>query len=239
MIDDAGGADGRGALVVGSASWHPGVIGIVASRIVEAYHRPAIVVALAGEVGQGSGRSIAGFDLYEALRACSDGLTSFGGHKAAAGLKLPAGALAAFAERFNDHCLGALTAELLCKELVIDAEVQLGQLTIKAVEAIDALEPFGIGNPRPILVANGVRLVGEPRVVGERKNHVQLRLAQGDVTLKGVAWNMADRMRKLAAGTLCSLAFHPSINEWNGRREVQLEVKDFQLAQEGAHARTA
>jgi len=239
MIDDAGGADGRGALVVGSASWHPGVIGIVASRIVEAYHRPAIVVALAGEVGQGSGRSIAGFDLYEALRACSDGLTSFGGHKAAAGLKLPAGALAAFAERFNDHCLGALTAELLCKELVIDAEVQLGQLTIKAVEAIETLEPFGIGNPRPILVANGVRLVGEPRVVGERKNHVQLRLAQGDVTVKGVAWNMADRMRKLAAGTLCSLAFHPSINEWNGRREVQLEVKDFQLAQEGAHARTA
>ena len=238
-IDAAGGAEGRGGLVVGHDGWHAGVIGIVASRIAETYHRPSIVVALADGHGQGSGRSIAGFDLYEALRACSDGLTSFGGHRAAAGLRIPAAGLAAFAERFDEHCLGALTPEALVRELVIDAEVRLAELSLSTVEAIETLEPFGLGNPRPLLIAQGLRVVGEPRIVGERKNHVQLRVSQGDVTLKAVAWNMADRLRGVTPGDSVALAFHPSINEWNNRRDVQLEVKDVKLAQEEAHARTA
>ena len=175
-------------------------------------------------------RSIPGFNLYEAIRACSDGLLGFGGHAAAAGLKLPGAAFSAFAERFDQHCRTALTPEQKQKELVLDAEVPLGVLTLKVVAAIDDLEPYGIGNPRPVLLAEGVRVVGAPRVVGERKNHLQLRLAQGGVVCKAIAWNMAERAGALTAGTACSIAFLPSINEWNGRREVQLEVKDFQVA---------
>ncbi len=238
-IDEAGGAEGRGALVVGGEGWHPGVIGIVASRVVETYHRPAIVVALADGFGQGSGRSISGFDLYEALRACSGALTSFGGHRAAAGLRLPADALPAFAEQFDAHCLGLLTPEALVKELEIDAEIRLGELTLASIEGIEALEPFGMGNPRPLLSAQGLRVVGEPRFVGERKNHIQVRFSQGNLTAKAVGWNLAERLRGLTSGTACAVAFHPSINEWNGRREVQLEIKDVKFAQDEVHSRTA
>lgn len=236
MLGAAGGLGDRGAVVLGRRGWHPGVLGIVASRMVDVYHRPSIVVALTDEQGQGSARSIPGFNLYEAIRACSEGLLGFGGHAAAAGLKLPSASFGAFAERFDQHCRTTLTPEQLRKELILDAEVPLGVLTPRVVEGIDALEPYGLGNPRPLLLAEGVRIVGEPRVVGERKNHLQLRLTQGGVTFKGIAWNMADRAKALAAGTVCSIAFLPSINEWNGRREVQLEIKDFQIATGDDHA---
>jgi single-stranded-DNA-specific exonuclease len=236
LVRALGGSTDRGAVVVGRTGWHPGVIGIVAGRLMETYHRPTIVVALGDEVGQGSARSIPGFDLYEALRNCSEGLLGFGGHRAAAGLKLPVGRFAEFAERFDTHCRGVLLPEQLQKTLTIDAEVLLGQLTPSVVDEIDRLEPYGVGNPRPVLVATGVRVLGEPRVVGPQQNHVQVRFGQGSSSARGVAWNMAERARALAPGMVCSVAFHPSINEWNGRREVQLEIKDFQLDEAGTHA---
>jgi single-stranded-DNA-specific exonuclease len=236
MIADQGGLNGRGAIVLGRAGWHPGVIGIVAGRLAETYHRPAIVVALTDEIGQGSGRSITGLNLYEAIKQCSEGLLGFGGHSAAAGLKLPAALFPAFAERFDGHCRGVLTPEQLQKTLTIDAEVPLGMLTSRVVEEIESLEPYGIGNPRPMLVASGVRVMGDPRIVGDRKNHLQLKFSQGSAVVKAIGWNLAERGKKLAANTLCSVAFHAAINEWNGRREVQLEVKDFQLDEVGDHA---
>lgn len=236
MIKAQGGLGERGAIVLGREGWHPGVIGIVASRLMETYHRPALIVSLGEEVGQGSARSIPGFDLYEALKACSDGLLAFGGHKAAAGLRIPTGLFPAFAERFDQHCRVALTHEQLQKVLTIDAEVLLGELSTRVIEEIEKLEPHGIGNPRPLLVVNRVKVLGEPKVVGARQNHLQLRVAQGDVVVKAIAWNMAERGKKLKADTVCSLAFHAAINEWQGRREVQLEVRDFQLEEASEHA---
>jgi len=233
LIAAQGGPKGRGAIVVGREGWHPGVIGIVASRLVETYHRPAIVVALGDEHGQGSARSIAGFDLYEAIRSCSGGLTAFGGHAAAAGLKFPRAHFDEFALMFEAHCREALTPEQLLKSIHIDAEVLLGILTTRVVEAIETLEPHGIGNPKPMLVANGVRVVGDPKACGERKNHLQVRFSQGGTVLKAIGWNLAERGKSLVAGTLCSVAFHPSINDWNGRRDVQLELKDFRIEGEG------
>jgi single-stranded-DNA-specific exonuclease len=236
IIEARGGSTSLGALVVGKAGWHPGVIGIVAGRIAETYHRPAVVVALGDEVGQGSARSIPGFNLYDAISACSDGLLGFGGHSAAAGLRLPTAQFDAFAARFESHCRGSISSEQLEKVVDIDAEVPLGALTTRVVEEIEWLEPHGIGNQRPLLVATRVKVLGEPKVVGAWQNHLQLRLSQGDVTLKAIAWNMADRGKKLAANSVCSLAFHASINEWNGRREVQLEIKDFRLDEASEHA---
>lgn len=238
LVDAAGGSSERGAIVVGHPGWHPGVIGIVASRLVEAYHRPTVVVALGAELAQGSARSVPGFDLYEALSACSEGLTAFGGHRAAAGLKLPPGHFPAFAERFVAHCSEHLTREQRQKVLTIDAEVRLAELSTKLIEAIDELEPYGMGNPRPVLMAGPVRLVGEPRIVGERQNHMQLRFAQGPTVVKAIGWNLASRARELQPGALCAVAFGPSINEWNGRREVQLELKDFRLVSEDGHPRS-
>ncbi|MBV8075557.1 MAG: single-stranded-DNA-specific exonuclease RecJ [Planctomycetaceae bacterium] len=235
LIAAQGGLEDRGAIVLGRPGWHPGVIGIVAGRLVETYHRPTILVALGDEIGQGSARSITGLDLYAAIKACSEGLIGFGGHKAAAGLKLPIGHLPVFAERFERHCRASLTAEQFQKVLTIDAEVLLGTLTLKVVEEIEMLEPHGIGNPSPLLLASNVRILGDPRPVGERKNHLQLRVTQGGQVVKAIAWNMAEKGKKLAADTPCSLVFQPSISEWRGKREVQLEVKDFQLEETGEY----
>ncbi|WP_152050565.1 single-stranded-DNA-specific exonuclease RecJ [Tautonia marina] len=241
MVDALGGLGDRGAVVLGHPKWHPGVIGIVAGRLAELYHRPSIVMALRDDLCQGSGRSIPGFDLYDAIRSCSDGLLGFGGHRAAAGLRMKPSDFPSFAERFDLHCRGALTEEQKHRRLDIDAEVRLADLSLKIVEWIEALEPYGIGNPRPILSTTGVRIMGQPRIVGERKNHVQLRLSQNGTTVKAIAWNMAERLGSLAAGTECAVAFLPSINEWNGRREVQLEIRDVQVGTGGeqTHARSA
>lgn len=232
MVEAMGGSTDRGALVLGKRGWHPGVIGIVASRLVETYHRPSIVVELGDELCQGSARSVPGFDLYEAIRACADGLIGFGGHAAAAGVKMNEPHFAVFAERFNEHCLAALTADQKQKTLRIDDEVSLATLTPKVIDEIEQLEPFGISNPRPLLMASNVRILGEPRTVGERKNHLQIKFLQDEVVVKAIAWNMADRAKALTANTVCSIVFQPSINEWNGRREVQLEIKDFAVSGE-------
>ena len=227
MIKAEGGLKERRAIVLGRKGWHPGVIGIVASRLVDYYQRPTVIVAFGDEFAQGSARSVTGFNLYEAIRDCSEGLIGFGGHAAAAGLKLTESHFPTFAQRFEERCRTALTAEHLHKVLVIDAEVPLGVLSVPVVNEIERLEPHGMGNPRPLLLASQVRIMGEPRIVGELKNHLQLRMVQGNSQIKAIGWNMAEKARELTANTSCSIVFHPSINEWNGRRDVQLELKDL------------
>jgi single-stranded-DNA-specific exonuclease len=239
-IIEQGGLGDRGAIVLGRPGWHAGVIGIVASRLVDLYHRPTVVLSLDNGQAQGSARSVPGFNLYEALSACSTLLTSFGGHAAAAGLKLPATALPTFSEQFDGHCRSSLTKEQLQKVLHIDAEVPLGTFTTSLVEQIEGLEPYGIGNPRPLFLAEGVKIVGTPRVVGEKRSGVQLKFSQrGGQALKAIAWSQVDRLKALEAGTSCAIVFEPQINEWNNRREVQLQIKDLRTeAEDAAHART-
>jgi single-stranded-DNA-specific exonuclease len=229
MIKDSGGVGDKRAIVLGKKGWHTGVIGIVAGRLAEIYHRPTIVVSFGEEFAQGSARSISGFNLYDAIKECADVLIAFGGHAAAAGLKLKEDQFAAFAERFLGHCGRTLAGEILERALTIDAEVPLGVLTFRVVEEIEKLEPHGVGNPRPLLLTHGALVAGEPRAVGDQKNHLQLRLRQGDVECKAIGWNLVERGKCLVAGAIGSFVFHPSINEWNERREVQLEIKDFAL----------
>lgn len=234
LIEQSGGLHGRGAIVVGKAGWHPGVIGIVASRLVETYHRPTIVVALGDTEGQGSARSIPGFNLIEALRGCSEGLIRCGGHAAAAGLRVAVTEFDGFAGRFDQHCRGLLTPEHLRKTLWIDAETPLAAIDLKLVEQVGRLEPYGVGNPKPVLMTDRVTVVGEPKRVGDRQQHLQLRVAQGGPPLKVIAWNLAERGQALKAGDVCSIAYEPSVNEWQGRREVQLVLKDFQNVTQAA-----
>ncbi|MBV8486991.1 MAG: single-stranded-DNA-specific exonuclease RecJ [Planctomycetaceae bacterium] len=236
MIRERGGLGDRGAIVLGKKGWHAGVIGIVASRLVEIYNRPTVIVAFGDDFAQGSARSVPGFNLYEAIRDCSDGLLAFGGHAAAAGLKLTESHFPVFAGRFEEHCRKTLEPEQLQKKLVIDAEVPLGVLTLNVVEEVEKLEPYGIGNPRPLLLATGVQVVGPPRPVGDQKNHVQLRFLQGNTQHKAIGWNMVEKTRMLEPGTICSIVFHPCINEWNGRKEVQLEIKDLAVQVDQATA---
>jgi single-stranded-DNA-specific exonuclease len=226
-LQSDGGASDRAAIVLAGEGWHPGVIGIVAGRLAEDYHRPAVVLSLGDSIAQGSARSIPGFDLYEAITDCAEGLLGFGGHAAAAGLKLDRDQVPAFAERFEQRCRRSLSDEQLERVLSIDAEVMLGTLNLGVVEEIERLEPYGIGNAKPLLLASNLQVVGEPRPVGEHKNHLQLRLQDGGVVMKAIGWKLAERGKVLSSGTRCAVVFHPSINEWNHRREVQLEIRDF------------
>jgi single-stranded-DNA-specific exonuclease len=234
MIEAAGGLADRRSIVLASPGWHPGVIGIVAGRLAEFYHRPSIVLAQGDTVAQGSARSIPGFDLYEAIKECAGPLMTFGGHSAAAGLKVTCENIATFATLFEERCRDTLSPEHLERVLLLDAEVPLGALSLRVVEEMDRLEPYGVGNPKPLLLAGQLEVVGQPRIVGDHKNHLQLRVRQGSTIMKAIGWNMAERGKALAAGTPCSLVFHPSINEWNNHREVQLEIRDFAIDAPGA-----
>jgi single-stranded-DNA-specific exonuclease len=223
------------ALVLASPDWHGGVIGIVAGRLAEQYARPALLIALRKEqgdgppVGQGSGRSIAGFPLHEALQACSDVLMSHGGHKAAAGFRVRADSVDLFRERFLAVAQTFFPSGLPAPRLVLDAEIPLSALTLGLVKDIDRLEPYGSENHRPLFLAGGLQIANEPRRMGEGERHLNFRVRQHNTTLRAVAFNMGDRCSELmSAGGQCCLAFTPKINEWQGYRNVEIEVADFQ-----------
>jgi single-stranded-DNA-specific exonuclease len=236
IIEGTGGLGERGALVLARAGWHPGVVGIVAGRLAEMYHRPSIVLAVDEEnaVASGSARSVPGFNLHAALCACSDGLTSFGGHAAAAGLRMPVALVPEFIERFDHHCRGSLTAEQRVKTLDIDAEVRLGELTLGVVEQIDRLEPYGQNNPSPMLLITGARVASEPSIFCNDRRNLRLRLSQGPLTRTAIYWNQAARAEELGVGTIVSAAFVPEVHEWNDRREVRLVIKDLRVEKPAA-----
>jgi single-stranded-DNA-specific exonuclease len=219
------------ALVLASADWHGGLIGIVAGRLVELYARPVLLIALReGDApGQGSGRSVPGFPLHEALQACSDSLVSHGGHAAAAGFKIHPGAVAGFRERFCDYAARHFVNGPPAPRLTIDAEVPLSALTPGLLEALAQLEPYGAGNPQPLLLAGGLQVAGELRRMGGGERHLSFMVRQQGKELRVVAFGMADRADELmSAGGQCCLVFTPRLNEWQGRRSVELHLCDFQ-----------
>jgi single-stranded-DNA-specific exonuclease len=233
------------ALILASPDWHGGIVGIVAGRLAEQYGRPTLMITLprtdSDEDGEharlavGSGRSIPGFALHEALKACGDLLVGHGGHAAAAGFRLRPENLPAFRERFCDCVARFYPTGVPTPELVLDAEAPLGVLTLGLLGDLDRLEPYGAENRRPLFLTGGLRVQGEPRKVGQGERHLSFRVSQGPITLKAIAWGMSERAAELmSAGGACCLAFTPKRNEWQGRTSVDLEVSDFQA---GADAR--
>jgi single-stranded-DNA-specific exonuclease len=225
------------ALVLASRSWHAGLIGIVAGRLVEALGRPVLMIAL-GESGMpasGSGRSIPGFRLHEALAACSDKLLSHGGHASAAGFRIPGEQIDAFRDRFCQlaaDCLGQTPPE---PKLTLDAEVPLSALTLKLVDGMSLLEPYGAANPQPVFLAGDLQIIGTPAKIGGGERHLSFRVRQERTDMRVIAFGMAERAEELmSAEGKCCLAFTPKINEWQGWRKVELEARDFQA---GARAR--
>ena len=214
-------------IVLASADWHPGVIGIVAARLVERFHRPTVLIALDDEAGQGSGRSVRHFPLHEALAACGDHLLSHGGHAMAAGVKLRADQVAAFTTAFQAEAARRLTAADLRPHLRLDDEVGLAALTPDVVEALQRMAPFGEGNPRPRLATTPVELVDRPRIVGRSGTHLQFSVRQEGVYRKAIAFGQGAHADELAEHRRVRLAFEPIINDWNGQRRVELKVIDW------------
>lgn len=223
------------ALVLDGAGWHPGVIGIVAGRLSDKYHRPVVIVSwdqLGAKPGVGSARSVPGLKLHEALAACSTHLESHGGHAQAAGLKIHPQHIDAFRTDFCEYVASELRDEDRVAEVVIDAETPLSQLTLSTVQQIEQLAPFGQGNPRPVLCASGIRLAEPPRRMGKSQRHLSLKICQHGVALRAVGFGHGDAADELAEfdGEL-DIAFRPVINEFRGRNSVEVQLVDWRIAQ--------
>jgi single-stranded-DNA-specific exonuclease len=222
------------ALVLAGVGWHAGVIGIVAGRLAEKYHRPVVMISLdpvSGRPGVGSARSAGGLDLYQALSACRDHLVSFGGHAAAAGLRIEESRVDAFRADFCEHVAGEVSDANRVAEIRIDAEAPLSQLTLRTVEQIEQMAPFGAGNPRPVLCASGVELAEPPKRMGGGERHFSGRVSQHGVTLRSVAFGQGEWVEELGDHAVpLDIAYRPVINDFRGRRSVELHLVDWRRA---------
>ena len=212
---------GRKSIVLASDTWHPGVIGIVASRIVDLFYRPTILIAMQNGNGRGSGRSIPNFHLHDALRACSEHLLKFGGHKYAAGIAIDEATLEKFASSFDAVAGGLLSDADLIPELAIDGVITPVELTLELAGQIEDLAPFGMGNPEPLFLLRGARVISR-RVLKER--HLKLRLGYGELVVEAIGFNLD---YEAAPGSNIDLICSLQINRWNGRQILQLRIRDL------------
>jgi single-stranded-DNA-specific exonuclease len=219
-------------LVLAEEGWEPGVIGIVASRIVELTHRPTFLIAVTGDggarVGKGSGRSVPGFDLHAALTDCGDVLEKFGGHRAAAGLTIRPERIPEFRERFDAAVRARITEEQLTPELQPDLELSIEEADEALADALRFLEPFGMGNAGPVLVSRGVQVRGGPRTVGG--DGLKLELVSATGPREAVGWGMAPRKEQIRRDATLDLVYRLEINEFRGARTLQANLLDFRPA---------
>ena len=217
--------DATFGIVLAEAGWHPGVIGIVASRLVEEFGRPTVLIALDGAEGKGSGRSITAFDLHAGLAQCRDLLLRFGGHRSAAGVTIVAERVRDFALRFNAVAASKLTPDDLVPELRIDLELPLEEADDDLETLLRHLEPCGVGNPSPLLLSRSVTVAAPPRVVG--KDGLKLLLTSNGRQLVALGWGMAPRARELDVGVTVDVAYRLERDDWNGESRVQARLADF------------
>ena len=217
--------DATYGIVLADASWHSGVIGIVASRVVEQTSRPTFLIALQDGVGKGSGRSISAFDLHAALAACGDLLVKHGGHRAAAGLTVEASKVGAFAARFNEVALDRLRPDDLVRELRVDLELPLADATEDLEKLLRHLEPFGVGNPGPLFIAEGVRVASNATKIGA--NGVKFAVDGERGPIEAAGWGLSDRSAELREGATVDIAYKLERNEFRGRSTLQLGLVDF------------
>jgi len=219
------------AIVLASKGWHAGVIGIVASRIVDRYHRPTVMIAIEDGTGQASARSIPGFNICQAFHACARWLDRFGGHAMAAGLAISADNIEPFTQALSEYAQQHLTPAHLQKNLQIDAMVSLDMVTEELLIDLNRLAPFGQGNRRPIFTTEGCTVLDEPRCVGKGAQTLQFTVARDGTTRKCVAFRKANLLKKLSTCKTVSLAYRPILNEFNGYRTVDLQIEDMQFNQ--------
>jgi single-stranded-DNA-specific exonuclease len=217
-------------IVLAAPEWHTGVIGIVASRVVERINRPTVLIAIDPVSGKarGSARSINGFHLYEAIRDCGHLLQRFGGHRQAAGLEIEPGRIPEFRAAFNERARAVLTPEDLTVPVAIDMDLRLAEADLGLLELLRHFGPFGIGNAAPVFACRGAMVAQPPRTVGE--GHLKLIVDDGTARVDAIGFGMADRVPGLAEGSRVDVAFQLHLDEWNGRRRPQLHLLDLREA---------
>jgi single-stranded-DNA-specific exonuclease len=229
IIENSNDATLRKSTVVYREHWHKGVVGIVASRLIESYYRPTIVLAKSGDCIAGSGRSVPGFNLYEAIYSCKEYLIGFGGHFAAAGLTMHENNLEDFKTAFEQAVSSQITPEQLIPEVVIDAEINFNEINLAFYNILIQMEPFGPENMRPVFVTRKVYNSGFSKIVKEQ--HIKFSLQQGSITLNGIGFGMADKFPVLQMNRQVDVVYTLDLNEWNGIKSVQLKVIDLKLSE--------
>jgi len=216
----------RNSTVLYQSHWHKGVVGIVASRLIETYYRPTIVLTKSGELVSGSARSVQGFNLYEAIHACREHLLGYGGHFAAAGMTLSPGKVELFSKKFEEVVSATIEPQFLIPELKIDAEIQFPEINFSFFNILQQMEPFGPENRKPVFISRGVLDTGYSKLVKEK--HIRFSLRQQDTVLTGIGFNMADKMELLKNPV--DIVYTLDENVWNGERSLQMKVVDVKSA---------
>ena len=214
-------------ILLAGEGWHPGVIGIVASRLVEKYYMPTVLLSMNGEAGRGSARSIEGFHIFKALAQCSAYLQKFGGHEMAAGLEVQRDKLEDFRRALQEVADTHISNEMLIPQLEVEEEIELKMVTADLLREIQSLAPFGTGNHRPVLACRGVKLVSS-RVVGKNGKHLRIMVGDGTSNIEGIGFNLGPLYDLVSSSNLLDLAFCLDINDWNN--QLQLVLKDLSPA---------
>ena len=214
--------------VVFKDHWHKGVVGIVASRLIETYYRPTIVLTQSGDVVAGSARSVPGFNLYEAIHACREHLLGYGGHFAAAGLSLLPENVTALSNKFEEVVAATIAPHLLVPEIIIDTPIEFAAINNSLYSIISQMEPFGPENMRPVFIAKNIEDTGYSKIVKDL--HVRFVVKQNNTTFTGIGFNMAEKFYLLQMKKPLDIVFTVDENEWNGNTSLQLKVIDIRLA---------
>jgi single-stranded-DNA-specific exonuclease len=231
MIDNNKDWHNSKSTVLFQSHWHKGVVGIVASRVIERYYRPTIILTQSGEYAAGSARSVPGFNLYEAIHACKEHLLGYGGHFAAAGMTLELHQIDAFRNKFEEIVSSIISPDLLIPEIVIDAEISFKDITWPFYNILCQMEPFGPENLRPVFVARKVADTGYSKIVKEQ--HVRFSVRQGNVTITGIGFGMAEKFSLLQMKKPVDIVFKIDENEWNGEKNLQMRIIDMRVSEVG------
>jgi single-stranded-DNA-specific exonuclease len=225
MLDSDPGQNGRKTTVIFKSDWHKGVIGIVASRLIDVWYRPTIVCTESNGIVAGSARSVPGFDIYEAIYACRDLLEQFGGHMFAAGITMKRDNLDAFRERFEEVVASTIDERLLIPEIEINSVLEPEDITPKFYNILRQFGPFGPGNMKPLFVTRGVSDSGWSKVVGT--DHLKFYLKKNGASLQGVGFGMGAHLERIRSPEPFDICYSLEENEWNGRRRIEMLVKDI------------
>jgi single-stranded-DNA-specific exonuclease len=231
MAEDAGMADEHRAIVLADPEWHPGVVGIVCSRLVERYGRPALLMQRGEELCKGSGRSVDGFNLHAGLTACSEHLTTYGGHNMAAGLSLANARLEAFTEAFLAHAATRITDEMLTPSLRIDAQASLDELNMATARALESMGPYGRANETPVILVRCVRLTGNAEPLGASGAHIRFQIGP-EAGAPGIAvkgWNWGEHVRSLRRGMRVDVALKLEVNTFRGLASAEGVLCDLAI----------
>jgi len=216
-------------IVLKKEGWHPGIIGIVASRIKEMYARPTIIISMDKKEGKGSCRSVSGFDIVDVLNECKEYLIGFGGHPMAAGLSIFSNNFENFKEKIIEIADKNIPFEKLQPTIYIDAELNLKDVNHRMIKFLNALQPYGPGNKQPVFVSRNLSINGTPQLIGSDQNTLKFTVEQNKIPFESIGFNMAEHYEKLIQKNPIDIAYIVEENEWNGKKSIQLQLKDIKL----------